>query len=703
MKSLKTKLILLILAVIIVSNGAVAGIAFVTSKKSLEASVDSNLTSVASEIASLVNDDNEKVFSILRAMAAMPSIRSEDFSMSEKDGIISVSGQVLENCSGLSFFDEDGSCLIDGWLVDCSKETYVQEYLKGHEYAGSPILVGTEPNWQLMNFYSVPVYNQDNDLIGGVVAVMKGERLSEMVTNITVGKDSHPTIIDMATGAILGSDTRGTDFVTRSANPDTKIRDAAMQEFSRDFAAIYASARQGASGIATYRSAQNGQDMVAIYRPVGKTCSWAVICAAPYRDFYGALSQLQVTIVICSTITLAAAILFSYVIISMAIKPLKAVKESITDIASGNADLTKRIDSSSQDEIGDVVKGFNKFTEKLQTIIGGIQRSRDDLNLAGTDLAAGTEDTGTSIDEILSTITGMHSQITTQASSVQQTAGAVNEIASNIESLEQMIENQSSGVSEASSAVEQMIGNITSVNQSVDQMALSFAELSASAKTGVEKQADVNGRIEQIRDQSETLQEANMAIAAIAEQTNLLAMNAAIEAAHAGEAGKGFSVVADEIRKLSETSSSQSKTIGEQLNNIRDSIQSMVSASAESTAVFQNVDAKIMQTDELVRQIKAAMQEQNEGSRQISNALHTMNDSTIEVRTASKEMSEGNKAILDEVHRLQELTSAMQGSMEEMSHGANKIHETGQALGGVAAKMRSSIEKISAEIDQFSV
>jgi len=432
-------------------------------------------------------------------------------------------------------------------------------------------------------------------------------------------------------------------------------------------------------------------------------CGWTLVTFGETSELYTEVSETIIQIVIITIIAVIIAALLGWLVSSRLVKPIKEIGRNLNEIASGNADLTRRIRTTSKDEIGDVARGFNKFVEKLHSIIARINISKDTLNVAGEDLVAGTEDTSSAITQILSNINSIHGQIQAQGGSVTETAGAVNQIASNIQSLERMIDNQSSGVTEASAAVEEMIGNINSVNKSVEMMASEFDTLQNDAQTGSIKQQNVNEKISQIDTDSRSLQEANAAISAIAEQTNLLAMNAAIEAAHAGEAGKGFSVVADEIRKLSETSAVQSRTIGEQLTVIQSSIAEVVKASSESSEAFLSVSNKIKDTDQLVRQIKSAMEEQQEGSKQITSALQMMNDSTMEVKVASSEMSEGNKQILEEIKRLQDSTNVITQSMDEMAADARKINETGASLNDVSAKMKGSIDQIAGQIDQFTV
>ena len=373
------------------------------------------------------------------------------------------------------------------------------------------------------------------------------------------------------------------------------------------------------------------------------------------------------------------------------------------ELSAGDADLTKRVKILVRDEIGDLIIHFDLFCDKLQTIVREVKESKGVLESTGNDLSASTQDTASAITQIIANIDSISGQINNQTVSVDQTAGAVDEIVGNITSMDDMIERQSAGVAQASTAVEEMMGNIASVNKSVDKMAASFSGLESDAKTGFAKQQDVNERIKQIEEQSQMLQEANLAISSIAEQTNLLAMNAAIEAAHAGEAGKGFSVVADEIRKLSETSSGQSKTIGDQLKKIQDSIAEVVTASQETSAAFNSVSTKIQETDELVIQIKAAMEEQNAGSRQISDALKSMNDSTVEVQKSSKMMSQMSDKITREMSNLKDVATSMRDGMEEMGNGARKINETGTALGDISKQVQDSISKIGSQIDLMKV
>ena len=428
-------------------------------------------------------------------------------------------------------------------------------------------------------------------------------------------------------------------------------------------------------------------------------CPKEIVFAAFYKT-------LRATILICAIFGIIISITIALITRSI-IRPLKTIRDSISEtteqIAKGNANLSKRIKVKANDEIGDVATSFNVFYEKLQEIIKSMKQSKASLNTAGSKLAYTTEEAMAAISQINSSIQTFGNDLVSQNTSVEQTSQSIEKILKMIHSQETLVTQQVESVQGASSAVEQMIGNISEVNHSIDKMAKSFGTLESDAQTGARTQEQLQEQIYEIDNQSKLLSEANTVIANIAEQTNLLAMNAAIEAAHAGDAGKGFAVVADEIRKLSETSSSQSKTIGDQLNRIQEAIANVVQATQTGVQGYANLTTEIHEIDTLVQQIKAAMTEQQSGSVQITDALHGMNDSTQQVQKASQEMTSDSQIIMEEVSTLQGKTSEMKNSMTAMGDGAERINATGDALSEISTLMESSIAEIGKQVDQFQV
>jgi len=409
-----------------------------------------------------------------------------------------------------------------------------------------------------------------------------------------------------------------------------------------------------------------------------------------------------------STVALAVAfILSSAIAIIMAslassfLKPIKLLAQALADTAGG--DLTKRLPEVGNDEVTQASRSFNQTMGALGKMITAIKNQAGTLSDIGSDLASNMTHTASVMNQIAANIQSIKGRVLNQSASVTETNATMEQVTVNISKLSGQVDNQTGAVSQASSALEEMIANIRSVTETLARNVENVRALEEASETGKASLQDVATDIQEIVRESEGLLEINAVMESIASQTNLLSMNAAIEAAHAGEAGRGFAVVADEIRKLVESSSEQSKTIGVVLKKIKESMDKITSSTDKVLYKFEAIDQSVRTVAEQEELIRHAMEEQGHGSQQVLSASGQVGDITQQVRGSSIEMLEGSKEVISESKNLERATQEITNGINEMAAGAEQVNQAVNTVNDLSGRTQENISTLTRTVSQFKV
>ena len=493
------------------------------------------------------------------------------------------------------------------------------------------------------------------------------------------------------------------------------------------------------------------------------------------RQAEAAARSLRWTNIGVALLALLVAAVLAWFAARVIVHPILEVAGTAKLIAQG--DLTQRTAVESTDEIGGLADAFNTMAGNLEktvtklmraeeliksvaqtvgsrsrtvidrvdeqrSILGDTYKSIDQLNGGVRKitenvevLSAASEETSASMLQMVASMEEVTRHAESLWGSVEETASATQGMVSSIAEVDRNIEVLSGFVTDTSSSMVEMSASIAQVETNAARSYDLTLAVSGAAESGMRAVGETIDGMEQIRravtdsnavisrlsDRSAAIGKIVNVIDDIAEQTNLLALNASILAAQAGEHGRGFSVVAAEIRQLSERTAASTREIAALIRSVQEEaanalttmasgtklVEQGVSLSRDAGKVLTNILDSASKASAMGKEIAAATREQAGGSENVTRAVARLQELVTQVSAATAQQAQGSDHILNAVESMREVTRYVRQAMIEQKSGSSMISAAADRMIGmiheifqVAADQAKESEKIVATMEQ---
>jgi len=395
-------------------------------------------------------------------------------------------------------------------------------------------------------------------------------------------------------------------------------------------------------------------------------------------------------------------ILLSTLIAGAIVGPIKKTIVMLRDISEGDGDLTRSIDVTSNDEIGELARHFNTFVSKLNKMIGDIKENAGTLAEHSQNLYAASSQMEIDTGSMSSNAKSVASTSGDVAANVETVASAAEIASANVTNVSAATEEVSNKIVEAASTTKDILSNVHTVAAAIEEMSSTVSEITknTSAAAGIsmdatEKAGEAEVLMKDLSASAETVGKVIEVINDIADRTNLLALNATIEAASAGEAGKGFAVVANEVKELARQTADATKEVVTQIEEMQSNTKVAVEA-------IDKVAATINDINEINTSIAASVEEQDATTNEISKTtvqtvtdMETVTHNIEEAALGAEEVARNTAELSEVVTNISNNVQEAAARVKDVSGGIEIVEDASRNTLGSVKEVHRSIDDLS--------